>query len=102
MAEPGLFKMIIEWRQKAITRFLPRGWRVSAHPNPGFDESTHEPRPDGPLMITAVPLDHPSLVPRAIARFARAETPQSLGSQKRAFDGLHHSARRLLFEQTQG
>src|SRR6185369_7743487 len=66
--DPRLVEMREQGRDEALPRLRLRGLAAAANAHPGLDEGAGEPRPDGSLVVRAVPLPHAALVPAGVAR----------------------------------
>jgi hypothetical protein len=69
MTEPSVVKMFHYRHEEACSSVALGAIALAMNADPGFDERTDEPGPDGSLVVNAVALSHTAFIPRRISGF---------------------------------
>src|SRR5262245_32038226 len=102
VADARLLEMSEKGGEEPPSRFPLRSRIAAADAEPGLDEGTDEPRPDGPLMVRAVALADSSLVARAVPGLPGRERAQAQRGQEARLHAVDDRPRALALEERLG
>jgi hypothetical protein len=92
----------IQRLQEFFTSLFSDARRPPAYSYPGFDERSHQPWPDGSLMIGAIALQNTSLITADVSWLAGSQGAEAERREKTFFDRVNHPPRPPSLEEWDG
>jgi hypothetical protein len=98
---PALIEVRHEPSVETALRLVAGGGIVATNAQPGFHERTHQPRPDGALMVRSVALLDTTSIVRRIAGLTGRNAAQTEWREQSRFDRIDDALRPFSTEQRQ-
>src|SRR5712692_3308377 len=98
MAEPGIVEVFHDRHEEARSSFALGVIGLAMNADPGLDERTDEPGPDGSLVVNSVSFAYSSFVASRVSGLFGGKGTQAHRGQEPRFDSLNHFPRSFPLE----